>query len=180
MRPCLTLLSGCSEGERRGPVTHWDVTHTCTQMHAHTHLDPYLSTHTNTKKILISIFFISHFLYLTPCCYSFTKLAVAAPKQLTEYAHSQQFATKHHYFSVSYLFGGWMGKLALSFWRDRGHRCCTFLSSIISFTAINRPHIPLSTALSLHITVVLVYYWGCHLPTTPRISGDSYLNLSIS
>lgn len=177
MRPCLTLLSGCSEGERRNPVTHWDITHIHVHkyMHTHTHLGPYpfAHTHTNTKKVWISIFFLSPgFPHPASCCYSFTKLAAAAAKELTKHS---QWATKHDCFSVSYLFGRWVGKSALSFWKASGltevlyfylkHHLLpcyqpspSFLSTALSYTnsalsCVTPMSLKASPAISLHAII---------------------------
>ncbi len=165
MRPCLTLLSGCSEGERRDPVTHWDITHIHVHkfMHAHTQTDAHtfgptlLHTHTNTRKVWISIFFISQFpthctlllqLHKTGCSCS-TKswqnvlILNSSPQNITA-------------FSISYLFGGWLGDAGFVFVKRLWQRWWTFLSSIVSFTAIKHP---LSTTFSLQNLYHMAHYY---------------------
>lgn len=62
MRPCLTLLSGCSEGERRDRVTHWDITHIHVHIFMHTHTFRPPPTHTGKHNKGINFhLFISQF-----------------------------------------------------------------------------------------------------------------------
>lgn len=105
MSPCLTLLSGCSEGERRDLVTQWDITHIHIHKFMHNHMDthnlgPYWFTHTTQEKyeILSSPSFLLVNLFMLT---SFIKLSVAAPKA--------------HCFSLSYLFEGCVRMFLFSF-----------------------------------------------------------------